>query len=174
MTIVGVEETSYLCSQKEKTIHKMKKIFLLAVLSTAISLNINATDVADPIDVDVELNDSSRVYDLDAVVIVAEPKENVRLRQQPLSSSLFSQNEMLSLGVRALRELSQYVPSLTMPNYGSRYTSSFYVRGIGSRLGSSSVGMYVDGMPLLSGSQYNFHVYQTDRIDILRGPQATL
>lgn len=172
MTIVGVEETSYLCSQKEKTINNMKKIFLLAVLSTAISLNINATDVADPID--VELNDSSRVYDLDAVVIVAEPKENVRLRQQPLSSSLFSQNEMLSLGVRDLRELSQYAPSLTMPNYGSRYTSSFYVRGIGSRLGSSSVGMYVDGMPLLSGSQYNFHVYQTDRIDILRGPQATL
>lgn len=174
MTIVGVEETSYLCSQKEKTINNMKKIFLLAVLSTAISLNINATDVADPIDVDVELNDSSRVYDLDAVVIVAEPKENVRLRQQPLSSSLFSQNEMLSLGVRDLRELSQYVPSLTMPNYGSRYTSAVYVRGIGARINSPSVGMYVDGMPLASNSQYNSHLYGVERVDVLRGPQGTL
>ena len=61
-----------------------------------------------------------------------------------------------------------------MPNYGSRYTSSMYVRGIGSRVNSPAVGIYQDGMPLVSKSAFNIHTYQLDRIDILRGPQGTL
>ena len=32
------------------------------------------------------LADSSRVYDIDEVVVVSQPKENFRLRQQPLST----------------------------------------------------------------------------------------
>jgi outer membrane receptor protein involved in Fe transport len=34
--------------------------------------------------------------------------------------------------------------------------------------------MYIDGIPLVSKSQMNFHTYQLERIDILRGPQGTL
>lgn len=150
----------------------MKKILLMAVMTMAISLTAYATRIQDPID--VAIADTSRVYDLDAVVVVAQPKENARLRQQPVSSSLFSTSDMQNFGVRDLRELSQYVPSLTMPNYGSRYTSAVYVRGIGARINSPSVGMYVDGIPLVSNSQYNFHFYGIDRVDILLGPQGTL
>ncbi len=61
-----------------------------------------------------------------------------------------------------------------MPNYGSRYTSSMYVRGIGSRVNSPAVGIYIDGMPIVSKSAFNVHSYQLERVDILRGPQGTL
>ncbi|MBR5729162.1 MAG: TonB-dependent receptor [Prevotella sp.] len=120
------------------------------------------------------LADTSKVIDLDEVVVVSQPKESFRMRQQPLSSSMFSAADMISLNVRDLRELSQYVPSFTMPNYGSRYTSAMYVRGIGARENSPAVGMYVDGIPLLNKSQYNTHLYGVERVDILRGPQGTL
>ena len=124
--------------------------------------------------VDNNLADSSRVYDLDEVVVVAQPTEQFRLRVQPVSSSMFSVDEIASVGARDLRELASYVPSFAMPNYGSRYTSSIYVRGIGSRVNSPAVGIYVDGMPLATKSQFNFHTYSIDRIDVLRGPQGTL
>ena len=61
-----------------------------------------------------------------------------------------------------------------MPSYGSRLTSSFYIRGIGSRINNPAIGVYLDGMPLLTKSAFNQHIYQIDRIDILRGPQGTL
>ena len=61
-----------------------------------------------------------------------------------------------------------------MPEYGSRYTSSMYMRGIGSRVNSPAVGMYVDGMPIQSKSAFNFHTYDIDRVDVLHGPQGTL
>lgn len=49
-----------------------------------------------------------------------------------------------------------------------------YVRGIGSRINSPAVGIYLDGIPVLSKAAFNLHHYQTSRIDILRGPQGTL
>ncbi len=150
---------------------KSKIVLLLALASFA-----HASFAFDRLSTDrsATLIDSSRVHDLDEIIVVSQPKEQFRLRQQPISSSMFSRQEMRSLNVRDLRELSVHVPSFVMPNYGSRYTSSMYIRGIGSRINSPAVGIYVDGMPLMSKSAFNFHAYGLERIDILRGPQGTL
>ncbi len=121
-----------------------------------------------------ELTDSSRVIDLDEVVVVSQPKEQVRLRLQPVSSNVFGSEQLQQLNVRDLSQLSQYVPSFTMPAYGSRLTSSMYVRGIGSRVNSPAVGVYYDNIPLMSKAAFNNHFYMLDRVDILRGPQGTL
>ena len=123
---------------------------------------------------DSAMADSSKVVDLDEVIIVSTPKEVFRLRQQPVSSSVFTGNDIRRLGIRDINDLSCLVPAFAMPDYGSRLTSSMYIRGTGSRVNNPAVGMYVDGMPLVCKSAFNFHTYQTDRIDILRGPQGTL
>lgn len=126
-------------------------------------------------DLDTEaLTDTSKVVDLDEVVVVAQPKEQVRLRLQPLSSTVFGSEQMQQLNIRDLSQLSQYVPSFTMPAYGSRLTSSLYIRGIGSRLNNPAVGVYYDNIPLMSKAAFNNHFYGLDRVDILRGPQGTL
>lgn len=122
----------------------------------------------------VLINDSSRVVDLDEVIVVSQPKESRLLRQQPLSSTVMTQQEMQQLQVRQLTDLSLYVPSFTMPQYGSRLTSSMYIRGIGSRVNNSAVGIYYDHIPLVSKSAFNTHFYMLDRVDVLRGPQGTL
>ena len=118
--------------------------------------------------------DTSRVCDLDEVVVVSQSKEYLKMRQQPLSSSVLTNKEISLLGIRDLREMSDYIPSLVMPAYGSRYTSSIYVRGIGSRVNSPSMGVYLDDIPLVSKSTFNGYSYELDRIDVLRGAQGTL
>ena len=128
----------------------MKKI-VLSVLALAAIVPVMAENA-------VELSDSSRVYDLDEVVVVSQNKEFLKLRQQPVSSTVLTSNEISRLGVRDLRELSQYVPSFVMPNYGSRFTSSIYVRGIGSRVNSPSMGVYIDDMSLINKTAFNTHL----------------
>ena len=147
-----------------KRITIMKKSILLA----AVLLLTAAVSRAE------EVGDTSRVYDIDEVVVVAQPKESFRLRLQPLASTSFSSSDVSHLGIQDLRELSAYVPSFSMPNYGSRLTSSMYVRGIGSRINSPVMGIYVDGMPVQNKAAFNFHTYDLDRVDVLRGPQGTL
>ena len=122
----------------------------------------------------IEVSDSSRVVDLDEVIVISQPKEQVRLRLQPVSSSVFGNEQMQQLTVHNLSQLSQYVPSFVMPSYGSRLTSSVYVRGIGSRVNSPAMGVYYDNIPLMSKSAFNNHFYMLDRVDVLRGPQGTL
>lgn len=133
-----------------------------------IALGLSVTATAE------ELTDTSKVVDLDEVVVVAQPKEQVRLRLQPVSSNVFGSEQLQQLNVRDLSQLSQYVPSFVMPNYGSRLTSSMYVRGIGSRVNSPAVGVYYDNIPLMSKAAFNNHFYMLDRVDILRGPQGSL
>lgn len=130
--------------------------------------------IALPISAESALSDSSKVFDIDEVVVVSQPKEVLRLRQQALSSTSLSSPLMKKLGVSDLRNLSQFVPNFVMPNYGSRLSSSVYVRGIGSRVNSPAIGLYLDGIPVMSKSAFNLHNYQMSRVDVLRGPQGTL
>ena len=136
--------------------------------------SVTNNDATSPLDHTVMAADTSRVVDLDEVVVVAQPKEGFLLRQQPMSSSAFGSREMQQLNVRSLSQLSDHVPSFAMPSYGSRLTSSMYIRGIGSRVNNSAVGIYYDHIPLMSKSAYNTHFYMLDRVDVLRGPQGTL
>lgn len=148
----------------------------MKVNNTLLCLMLSASSIMNAETVGVLGNDSSKVIDLDEVTIVAVPKEPVRLRQQPLSSNVFGESQIERLHVSDLRELSAYVPSMAMPQYGSRLTSSIYLRGTGSRINASapSVPVYYDNIPLLSKSAFNSHFSQIERVDILRGPQATL
>ena len=146
------------------------------IVFVLIALGCQSPVLATPlIDLDREaLTDTSKVIDLDEVTIVAQPKEQVRLRLQPVSSNVFGAEQLQQLNVHDLSQLSQYVPSFVMPSYGSRLTSSMYIRGIGSRVNSPAVGIYYDNIPLMSKGAFNNHFYMLDRVDILRGPQATL
>ena len=89
-----------------------------------------------------EVNDTSKVVDLDEIVVVSQPKDGRLLRHQPLSSTVLTQREIQMLGVNDVAQLSKYVPSFSMPQYGSRLTSSMYIRGIGSRINNPAVGIY--------------------------------
>ena len=124
--------------------------------------------------VDIDVNDTSKGHNLDEVIVVAQPKETAMLRLQPMSSSVLTSYEMRRLQVHDLSRLSDFVPSFQMPQYGSRLTSSLYIRGIGSRINNPAVGVYYDNIPLMSKSAFNNHFYMIDRVDVLRGPQSTL
>ena len=144
----------------------MKKNWFLGLLLAAMVVPAEA--------VDIDVNDTSKVHNLDEVIVVAQPKETAMLRLQPMSSSVLTSYEMRRLQVHDLSRLSDFVPSFQMPQYGSRLTSSLYIRGIGSRINNPAVGVYYDNIPLMSKSAFNNHFYMIDRVDVLRGPQSTL
>lgn len=118
--------------------------------------------------------DTLKNFNIEEVVVVASPKETSHLRRQALSVSLFD-NEMLKhRNIGSVSGLSAYSPNLYMPDYGSRITSACYIRGIGSRINTPAIGLYVDNVPYTDKSAYNFHFQNIDRVDVLRGPQGTL
>ena len=143
----------------------MKK-YLLAIMA-ALTVGATANGEEGP-------KDSLKVVDIEEVMVIATPKENNRLRQQPLSSTSLSQTDMRNNAVSSIKGLSSLVPNLFIPEYGSKLTTSVYVRGIGSRINTPAVGLYVDNIPFIDKSAFDFNYSDIERIDVMRGPQGTL
>lgn len=118
--------------------------------------------------------DSLQSLEMGEVEIMAVAKETPGMRLQPQSVTQLGNSEMRDRQVTSLKEATAIVPNLFIPNYGSRLTSAIYIRGIGSRVGSPAVGLYVDGIPYVDKSAFDFRFVDIERMDVLRGPQGTL
>ena len=148
----------------------MKKILRETLCYSVVSFFCTATTLAH----NILPEDTTKVIDIEEVVVIASPKETSKLRQLPTSVSLISQKDMQAHHITSLKSASSIVPNFFMPDYGSRLTSAMYIRGIGSRINTPAVGMYVDNIPYLDKSAFDFNFYDIERLDILRGPQGTL
>ena len=118
--------------------------------------------------------DTVKVVDIEEVVVIATPKENVNLRQQTLSSTSFSQADLKARNLTSVKSISAMVPNLYIPTYGSKLTTATYIRGIGSRVNTPAVGLYVDNIPYINKNAFDFNFSDIERVDVLRGPQGTL
>lgn len=78
------------------------------------------------------------------------------------------------LNITAIKGVSDIAPNFYIPDYGSRMTSSVYVRGLGARIDQPVVGLNVDNVPYLNKDNFDFDMTDVERIEVLRGPQSTL
>ena len=76
--------------------------------------------------------------------------------------------------IKTVRDVSNIVPNFFVPAYGSRMTSSIYVRGLGSRIDQPVVGLNVDNVPYLNKDNYDFNLVDIKKIEVLRGSQAVI
>lgn len=111
---------------------------MLFVVSTAVPLM-------------AEKNDTVKVgNDLGEVSVIGFKQERAALSpvSQASVGNLYIQNNQLD----GLHELSGRMAIFYMPDYGSRQYSPIYIRGIGSKTSTPSVGAYVVGMPYFDRS----------------------
>ena len=96
------------------------------------------------------------------------------MRREAVAASVLGGRTLEMRGVAAVKDVMMDIPNLFMPDYGSRTTSSVYVRGMGTRIDQPVVGMNVDNVPLADKNLYDTELPDIERIEFLRGPQATL
>ena len=107
-------------------------------------------------------------------VQVTAIKQGLVLRHQPVAASVVGRERIERQGIRSLKDAASLVPNFHMPDYGSRMTSSLYVRGLGARIDQPVVGLNVDIVPYMNKDAYDFDLADIERIEVLRGPQSTL
>ncbi|ALJ14451.1 TonB-dependent receptor [Sphingopyxis macrogoltabida] len=109
-------------------------------------------------------------------IIVTAQRYEQRLQDVPLSISAIGADELAARGTTDLKDLQYSVPGLSTYEYGvSR--QFVQLRGLATTIGSSTVGLYLDETPLgldTQGDPFNVRLYDMERVEVLRGPQATL
>lgn len=110
---------------------------------------------------------------LEEVTVTAiKQSDNLRLQATALTQLLRGDVERNSL--RSLKQVADMVPNFFVPDYGSRMTSTIYVRGLGARIDQPAVGLNVDNVPVLCKENYDFDLMDISRVEMMRGPQSSL
>lgn len=142
----------------------MKKSLFFLIFFT-VALTINAASIENE-------TDTLRSYNLDEISVYSSKETN--LLNAPVSSSLMDMQKIEQTQIVSIKDLSSRVPNFYMPDYGSAMSNSPYVRGVGSRYSGQSIALYIDNVPYLEKTAFDFELYDLAQIEVLRGPQGTL
>ncbi|WP_067734326.1 TonB-dependent receptor [Novosphingobium naphthalenivorans] len=114
--------------------------------------------------------------DANSIVVTAQ-KVKQRAVDVPITMSVESQERIRQLGVTNLGDLSNYVPGLNV-QVQSANNPGFVIRGITSDSGSAQqsprVTVYYNGVDISRSRGAYQGIYDMERIEVVKGPQATL
>ena len=148
--------------------HRKSLVIPLLLLASAAAARTAGGDGPAP---DTETADTVIVVDKVQVTAI---KQGLVLRSQPVAASIVGGRAIERGRIGAVKNLSQTVPNFHAPDYGSRMTSSIYVRGLGARIDQPVIGLNIDNVPVLNKDNFDTELADAERIEVLRGPQSTL
>ncbi|ALJ14592.1 TonB-dependent receptor [Sphingopyxis macrogoltabida] len=109
-------------------------------------------------------------------IIVTAQRYEQRLQDVPVSITAIGADELASRGAATLGDLQYSVPGLSLYEYGPGKQVA-QLRGMANLQGASTVGIYLDETPLaldIQGDSISVRLLDMERVEVLRGPQATL
>jgi iron complex outermembrane recepter protein len=112
-----------------------------------------------------------------ADIVVTVAKREQKIEDVAAAVTVITGRELEADGILEITDLAAKIPSLafTKDRPGE---SSLSIRGLvdltGGVSGFPTVGIYVDGVPLLDDLALDVGLFDLERIEVLRGPQGTL
>ena len=110
-------------------------------------------------------------------IIVTAQKREERLIDVPVTLSAVSGARLKELGVSDLDELANYIPGLNIQEQSAN-NPGIVIRGITSDSGSAQqaarVTLYYNGVDISRSRGSYQDIYDIERIEVIKGPQATL
>ncbi len=125
-----------------------------------------------------ESKDEPQAEKLETVTVTARKREET-LKDVPVAVTALSAESLERLNVKNLGDLQGNVPSLTIyAARGSNTTLTTFIRGVGQADPlwgvDPGVGIYLDDAYIARPQGALLEVFDTQRIEVLRGPQGTL
>ncbi|GHT54218.1 TonB-dependent receptor [Bacteroidia bacterium] len=119
--------------------------------------------------------DTSRIRQVELEeVVISSFKYSSDISKLPVAGSKIDRLTIENQHITGIKDIGSLVPNLFIPDYGSKLTSPVYIRGVGAKINSPSVGLYVDGIPYFEKSAFDFDLNEIESVEVLRGPQGTL
>jgi outer membrane receptor protein involved in Fe transport len=123
-----------------------------------------------------EENEGAADADATEIVVTAQKIEQ-RAVDVPITISAVSGERITELGVSDLDELSAYVPGLNIQEQSAN-NPGIVIRGITSDSGSAQQGprvtLYYNGVDVSRSRGAYQAIYDLERVEVIKGPQATL
>ncbi|MEP0407233.1 MAG: TonB-dependent receptor plug domain-containing protein, partial [Roseibium sp.] len=123
-----------------------------------------------------EAQEEDNVRTLQSVVVTTQ-KTSESLQNVPIAVSAFNEEAIDRLQIAGGPDLTKAVPNLSFTK-GQFTGFNLKIRGIGvdvvATSGDAGVGIHQNDVPLQSNRLFESEFFDTERVEILRGPQGTL
>lgn len=110
-------------------------------------------------------------------IIVTAQKVEQRAQDVPITISALTGDRIREIGVTDLDELSNYIPGLNIQEQSAN-NPGVVIRGITSDSGSAQQGprvtLYYNGVDISRSRGSYQAIYDLERVEVIKGPQATL
>jgi outer membrane receptor protein involved in Fe transport len=110
-------------------------------------------------------------------IIVTAQKREQKISQVPITITAFTGASLRNLGVTQFDQLAAFVPGLNIQEQ-SPNNPGFVIRGVtsdsGSSQGAPAVTVYLNGIDVSRSRGSYFDLYDLERVEVVKGPQATL
>jgi outer membrane receptor protein involved in Fe transport len=112
---------------------------------------------------------------VEEIIVTAKQREQ-KLQEVPLSVAVLNETELERARITELRSLAEYTPNLVFTaGLGRESPSTLAIRGVAPNTGDirlQGVSVFLDGI-YLGGAVQSLDLTQLERVEVLRGPQAT-
>ncbi|WP_172439023.1 TonB-dependent receptor [Porphyrobacter sp. TH134] len=142
------------------------------ILATGASVAAIAIAIASPAQAQLLGDDEN-------VIIVTAQKKEKDLQDVPVSVTAFNGDALASLGIETSAEIVAQVPGLSVGTpVGEGNNPSFTLRGVGlndfNDNNEGPIAIYIDDVYQAALPGLTFQLFDTERVEVLRGPQGTL
>ncbi|SFS09024.1 iron complex outermembrane recepter protein [Sphingomonas jatrophae] len=112
-------------------------------------------------------------------IVVTARRTEERLQNVPVAVTGFSALQVQALGITNFGDIAKGIPNLeAQRQFGSASSPQFYLRGVATGTlkfeADAGIGLYIDGVYLGRPAGAAFDLADIQRVEVLRGPQATL
>ena len=112
-------------------------------------------------------------------IVVTAQRRRERLQRVPIVVSAFSDQAIAQLHITDTLMTSKFVPGMiSQHNAGLYSANAYYLRGLGNSQSTATfdapVTTYVDDVYIARQNANNYAFFDTERVEVLRGPQGTL
>ncbi|MYM37971.1 TonB-dependent receptor [Duganella qianjiadongensis] len=154
------------------------KEMLGSVAAFGLAISAHAQQTPEPVPEPAVPPAQASHFNEDNTVVVTAQKREQRLQDVPVSVSVMNAQSLASAKIDTGTEIARLVPNLRVSNLGDESQPKFSLRGISTsefNLNAiSPTGAFFDevyiGAQYLGGAQ----IFDTERVEVLRGPQGTL
>ena len=124
-----------------------------------------------------EVPETNESGDSGNTILVTAQKIEQRAQDVPITISAVTGDRIEELGITDLDELSNYIPGLNIQEQSAN-NPGIVIRGVTSDSGSSQQGprvtLYYNGVDISRSRGSYQAIYDLERVEVIKGPQATL
>ncbi|SDU29402.1 TonB-dependent receptor [Desulfobacula phenolica] len=114
-------------------------------------------------------------HKLESITVTAQKqKENVQ--DVPVSITVFNAQSIEDRKIESVKDIADFVPNLAIIDNGMSGMGTPSMRGlhVAPYTYTTTTGLYLDGVPMITGAGFEEALIDIERVEVLRGPQGTL